>query len=576
MAAPGFGREVFTNLKAELPGQLPGYLKGQRWFGGKAREIRAAEVVDFITLERDVLEAVIVVVKVEYEGGGADLYSMPLVVSNDEGSNVRGEPGTTGVNTTGENPPGVNPAGVKQDPAANLKGEPGAPGVNKDTAPGLKVSGRGGGRVAVTFSDALKNETFRSFLLDAIERGLVFTGEAGELVTSHTHSLSLQETGAAGSLRPRAITAEQSNSSVAYGDRLILKFFRRLEEGENPDLEMGGFLTEKAHYQHTPQLLGALEYRGARGVRMTQGILQGFVPNQGDAWQYTMKSISNFYNEVGKSSAGGSVAESQNDAARASIAPFLESVGLLARRTAELHLALVSAEAATEPDFAPEPFDDKFQRSFEDALLELTNRIFGQLRHAQDRLPENAKAKVEKVLASEPQIIERFHAALSRPIRAVRTRIHGDYHLRQVLYTGADFVIIDFEGEPARPLSQRRLKRSPLQDVAGMLRSFHYAADAPLLAATGSVNVDARNREKLNGWAEVWSKWVSDRYLEEYLKTARGAEFLPPSREEIMALLQLHVLEKAVYELGYELNNRPGWVAIPLEGICKTLESSNL
>jgi trehalose synthase-fused probable maltokinase len=544
MGAPGFGREVFTNLKAELPGQLPGYLKGQRWFGGKAREIRAAEVVDFITLERDVLQAVIVVVKVDYEGGGADLYSVPLVVSKDPGSNVRGEPGT-----------------------------PGGGGAN--TGALLMISGRSGG-AGVTLSDALKNETFLSFLLDAIERGLVFTGEAGELVTSHTHALSLQETGAAGSLRPRAITAEQSNSSVAYGDRLMLKFFRRLEEGVNPDLEMCGFLTEKAHYQHTPQLLGALEYRDARGVRMTQGILQGFVPNQGDAWQYTMKSISNFYNEVGESSAESSVANSQNDGARASIAPFLESVGLLARRTAELHLALACSAAAGEPDFAPEPFDDKFQRSFEDALLELTNRIFGQLRHAQDGLPENAKAKVEKVLVSEPQIIGRFRAALSAPIRAVRTRIHGDYHLGQVLYTGADFVIIDFEGEPARPLSQRRLKRSPLQDVAGMLRSFHYAAHAPLLASTGSVNVDESNREKLNGWAEAWAKWVSDLYLMEYLKTARGAEFLPPSREEIMALLQLHVLEKAVYELGYELNNRPGWVAIPLEGICNTLESSNL
>ena len=538
MAAPGFGRDMFSNIKTELPGQLPAYLKGQRWFGAKARELRGTEVVDFITLERDALHALIVMVKVEYEGGGADLYSVPLVVSKDPGS--KGEP---------ESP--------KKEPAV------------------LMISGRNGGEAA-TLSDALKNETFLSVLLDAIERGLVFTGEVGELVTSRTHALSLQETGAAGSLRPRAITAEQSNSSVAYGDRSILKFFRRLEEGVNPDLEMCGFLTEKAHYQHTPQLLGALEYRGARGLRMTQGILQSFVPNQGDAWQYTMKSISNFYNEVGKSSAESAVVESQNDAARASIAPFLESVGLLARRTAELHLALVSPVAATEPDFAPEPFDDKFQRSFEDALLELTNRIFGQLRHAQDRLPVNAKPKVEKVLASEPQIIERFHAALSKPIRAVRTRIHGDFHLGQVLYTGTDFVIIDFEGEPARPLSQRRLKRSPLQDVAGMLRSFHYAAHAPLLASTGSVNVDDSNREKLNGWAEVWAKWVSDRYLDEYLKTARGAEFLPPTREEIMALLQLHVLEKAVYELGYELNNRPGWVAIPLEGISKTLESSNL
>ena len=537
MAAPGFGKDMFSNLKTELPGQLPAYLKGQRWFGAKARELRGTEVVDFITLERDALQALIVMVKVEYQGGGADLYSVPLV-SEDPGS----------------------------------KGEPGAPG--KDLAV-LTVSGRNGGE-RVTFTDALKNETFLSLLLDGIERGLVFTGEAGELVTSHTHALSMQETGAAGSLRPRAITAEQSNNSVAYGDRLILKFFRRLEAGVNPDLEMCGFLTEKAHYQHTPQLLGALEYRGARGLRMTQGILQGFVPNQGDAWQYTMKSISTFYNEVGRNSVAGSIAESQNDAARPLIAAFLESVGLLAQRTAELHLALVSPAAATEPDFAPEPFDDKFQRSFEDALLELTNRVFGQLRYAQDRLPANAKPKVEKALGSQPQIIERFHAALSKPIRAVRTRIHGDFHLGQVLYTGADFVIIDFEGEPARPLSQRRLKRSPLQDVAGMLRSFHYAAHAPLLASTGSVNVDDRNREKLSGWAEVWAKWVSHRYLDEYLKTARGAEFLPPSRPEIMALLQLHVLEKAVYELGYELNNRPGWVAIPLEGISKTLESSNL
>jgi trehalose synthase-fused probable maltokinase len=542
MAAPGFGKDMFSNLKTELPAQLPAYLKGQRWFGAKAREVRATEVVDFVTLERDELHALVVVVKVEYEGGGADLYSLPLVVTKH--------------------------ADPKKDPGSNLKGEPGAPGAV------LTVSGRGGGE-AITLTDALKNETFLSFLLDAIERGLVFTGEVGELVTSRTHGLSMQETGAAGSLRPRAITAEQSNSSVAYGDRLILKFFRRLEEGVNPDLEVGGFLTEKAHYQHTPQLLGALEYREAHGLGMTQGILQGFVPNQGDAWQYTMKSISAFYNEVGKNSAEGAVADSRNVTARALIAPFLESVGLLARRTAELHLALASPAAAAEPDFAPEPFDDTFQRGFEDALLELTNRIFRQLRHAHDRLPENAKPKVEKVLSSEPQIIERFHAALSVPIRAVRTRIHGDYHLGQVLYTGADFVIIDFEGEPARPLSQRRLKRSPLQDVAGMLRSFHYAAHAPLLAATGSVNVNG-NREKLNGWAEVWVKWVSERFLEEYMKTARGAEFLPPSREGIDSLLQLHVLEKAVYELGYELNNRPDWVAIPLEGISKSLESSNL
>src|SRR6202162_6015809 len=447
MAAPGYGKDMFSNLKAELPGQLPAYLKGQRWFGAKARELRATEVGDFITFERDALHALVVMVKVDYEGGGADLYSVPLVVNKDTGS----------------------------------KDESGAPGKGLAV---LTVSGRNSGET-LTLSDALKNKTFLTILLDATERGLVFTGEAGELVTSRTHALSLQETGAAGSLRPRAITAEQSNSSVAYGDRLILKFFRRLEEGVNPDLEMCGFLTEKAHYKHTPQLLGALEYRGARGLRMTQGILQGFVPNQGDAWQYTMKSISAFYNEVGKNSAERGVADSRNDTARALIASFLQSVGLLGRRTAELHLVLASPAAAAETDFAPEPFDDTFQRGFEDALLELTNRIFRQLRHAHDRLTENEKPNVEKVLDSEPQIIERFHAALSAPIRAVRTRIHGDYHLGQVLYTGADLVIIDFEGEPARPLSQRRLKRSPLQDVAGMLGCFFFVGHAALRGRVG-------------------------------------------------------------------------------------------
>jgi maltose alpha-D-glucosyltransferase/alpha-amylase len=288
-----------------------------------------------------------------------------------------------------------------------------------------------------------------------------------------------------------------------------------------------------------------------------------------------MKSISIFYNEGADASVDNSAAAGQKDAGRTSIGEFLESVALLARRTAELHLALASAPAAEDPDFAPEPFDAKFREGFEQALQELTRRIFYQLRKAHDHLPEGTKKKAEEILAEEDHITQRFHTALSKPLNALRTRIHGDYHLGQVLYTGSDFVIIDFEGEPARPMSQRRLKRSPLQDVAGMLRSFHYAAHAPLLAATGTVNITEGNKLNLNGWAEVWTKWVSDRYLDEYFKVAAGAAFLPPTRAEIMSMLRLHLLEKAVYELGYELNNRAEWVAIPLEGVSRTLKSAN-
>ena len=206
-------------------------------------------------MQRADLEALVLYVHVEYQGGGADLYAVPVIAAEGETS------------------------------------------AKENVSPSLTISGRGGAN-GLVFTDALKSEAFLSLLLDAIQRGLAFRGESGEISTSRTESLELQETGAAGSLRPRAIKAEQSNSSIAYGERLMLKLIRRLEPGVNPDLEMSGFLTEAAHYPHTPQLFGAVEYRNGEGRLMTQGILQAFVANQGDAWQYTMKSISSFYNEV--------------------------------------------------------------------------------------------------------------------------------------------------------------------------------------------------------------------------------------------------------------------------------------
>lgn len=528
MAATGFRKEQFANLRAELPAQLPAYLKSQRWFGGKAGEILSTELVDVVGMQRAGVEAVVLYVQVEYKSGGADLYAVPVIATEGEAS------------------------------------------VGGNAVPALRISGRGGG-AGVVFTDALKSEAFLSLLLDAIQRGLVFRGESGEISTSHTGSLELQETGAAGSLRPRAIKAEQSNSSIAYGERLMLKLIRRLEPGVNPDLEMSGFLSQVAHYPHTPQFFGALEYRDGEGRLMTQGILQAFVANQGDAWQYTMEAISSFYNAVAAIPAERAGLPPKESPARVSLDAFLDSVGLLARRTAELHVALASDFG--DKDFAPEPFNVDFQRGFERSVQELTKRVFGQLRQAKDRLPEAAKLRAEEILSSEQRIAERFHSALSNSIHAMRTRIHGDYHLGQVLYTGTDFVIIDFEGEPARPLKERRLKRSPLQDVAGMLRSFHYAAYGPLLAGTGTVKIDASNAQHLNRWALAWAAWVSDRFLAEYLKLAGEDVFLPPTRAEIIALLQIHVLEKAVYELGYELNNRPEWVAIPLEGISKALDT---
>ena len=175
------------------------------------------------------------------------------------------------------------------------------------------------------------------------------------------------------------------------------------------------------------------------------------------------------------------------------------------------------------------------------------------------------------MLAAQDRVIERFGALLNSKIPATRIRCHGDYHLGQVLYTGKDFVILDFEGEPARPLSERRMNRSPFRDVAGMLRSFQYAAYASLYEESEEGVVQATALPALESWALDWERWTSATFLKAYLDRAWGASFVPPSREELSMLIDVYLLEKAVYELAYELNNRPGWVRIPLQGIRQIL-----
>jgi len=201
----------------------------------------------------------------------------------------------------------------------------------------------------------------------------------------------------------------------------------------------------------------------------------------------------------------------------------------------------------------------------------MTEQTLALLKRRMHELPPTLHGQAENVLGRQGDIERRFHLALDTPLKSMRTRIHGDYHLGQVLYTGSDFVIIDFEGEPARPLAERRLKRSPLQDVAGMLRSFHYAAFARLLAPTEGGFWPTDNPGSSLAWAESWYASVSDQFLKSYLESSRTADYLPPTAEEISTLLGIHLLEKSIYELGYELNNRPMWAGIPMAGILNSL-----
>ena len=373
--------------------------------------------------------------------------------------------------------------------------------------------------------------------------------------------------------------AEQSNSSVIYGQRLVLKVFRRVEEGINPDLEIGAFLTDQTNFRNVPRLAGRVEYLSEEGKRTPLGVLQGYVVNQGDAWQYTLNALSDYYENSQPGLAPSANELPQDpildlsdrpipDQSRQRIGSYLESAALLGRRTAELHIALASSE--NNPAFVPEPLTETGQRAVVNSAMNLLTANFGLLRRLSNQMPDHTMHEADRVLSLEDHARERLQLFSRRRLAVMLTRIHGDYHLGQVLFTGNDFVIIDFEGEPARPLEERRQKRSPLQDVAGMLRSFHYAAYAPLLGQT----TDPTHDEKVQvlwPWASYWQRWVSAAFLRSYLEVSRGSSFIPQSREDLARLLDTYLLDKAVYELGYELNNRPSWVRIPLEGISQLL-----
>jgi len=358
----------------------------------------------------------------------------------------------------------------------------------------------------------------------------------------------------------------------------VLKIFRRLEQGINPDLEIGRFLTEKTSFRNVPLLAGYLEYADATGACSSMATLQNFVRNQGDAWEFTLQHAERYFDRVYNTASAppplpahsplALSAEAIPEQSRQTVGAYLDSAALLGQRTAELHLAL-STETG-DPAFDPEPYTGADQWSFCESALSLLQRNFRLLRHQQPNLASDVHVESRQVLAAESELERRFRSFEHRTLTSLRTRIHGDYHLGQILVSGDDFVIIDFEGEPARPLAERRRKRSPLQDVAGMLRSFHYAAYAPLLGvASRPASITAP--ESLGPWAYFWQMWVSAAFLRSYFETAGRAPFLSGDPEEVAAIIEAHLLEKAVYELGYELNNRPLWMRIPLGGIAQFL-----
>jgi trehalose synthase-fused probable maltokinase len=400
----------------------------------------------------------------------------------------------------------------------------------------------GDGDDGVVLHDAVFHPQFRATLLDLMQ--------TDASVAAGPHSLSGMSGASLAEIRlneltgSRVLGVEQSNTSVVYGARLFLKLFRRLQPGVNPDAEITRFLSERQHFAHVPPFAGALELRLDGGESMPFGLLLGCVENRGDAWRWALEKARAFF-------AADSASPDADTLAR---------IAQLGQRTAEMHLAL--AADASDPDFRPEPLSSEDFRQLSGSVLANLETVCAALRFRADQ----AGPLAAEVLAGKADALARIAALAALPLDAVKTRHHGDYHLGQVLDTGADWMIIDFEGEPLRPLAERRAKRSPLRDVAGMLRSWHYAAHA--------ARPDAEPATLAR--AEAWADTAAKAFLDRYLAVAHGGPFLPSQPRDLHALLEAFVLEKALYEIDYELNNRPDWLAIPLRGFLKVLSSLRL
>lgn len=526
-------------LKVKLEEEVfPNYLRGCRWFGGKARKIREVRVTEDIPLEKNGSIAHLLFLKVKYLEGASDTYVFPITFSSGEEAEKI----------------------ISNNPNIILAC--------------LKI-----GDIDGILHDGMYSEEFRIRLLRLITRRGGLRGKSGHMYGYPGKFLKGVDEETLPVEKSQVLKAEQSNTSVLYGNELFLKLYRRMEEGINPDAEIVKFLTERAGFPNIPQFAGAIEYKRPGSGIMSIAHLQRFVPNQGDCWGYTLDSMGSFFERV--LSAGAETKEMSLslpcffDVTFADMPPqmqemigrvYLEMMSLLGKRTGEMHLALASVK--NDPAFMPEEFSMLYQRSVYQSMRNLTIRVLQLLRANMKKFSDETRAEASEVLSAEQEILGSFHRILSRKISSVKIRYHGDYHLGQVLFTGNDFIIIDFEGEPARSMSERRLKRSPLRDVAGMIRSFHYAA---YNALKRHASVRPEDTTVLQPWADAWYCYVSGIFMNAYLKAVAGAPFIPAEKEEMEILLRSFILEKAVYELGYELNNRPDWVTLPLKGIRQVL-----
>ncbi len=491
---------------------LPAYLSRQRWFASKGTAIERVELKSRFIFSGYSRNWLLATFRARLQGGRLEDYFVPLAVAWDS------QP----------HPP---PAGPNEVIAHIRKGD--------NTG---------------TLRDALADSSFVAALIRGMGCNKTVSGSESALRFSHTHAyFPLREED---ERDIRNIGAEQSNSSTLIARKMILKAYRKLEPGIQPELEIGRYLTDVAHYRNTPPLLGSIEQYDSAEQATALAVIQGFIPNRGDGWSFALRHLKRIFDGV--------FPDSSSDPGDGVSSVLAERLGA---RVAELHQAFTIRNG--DPAFEPEPIEASDVARWKQQIQSEAETAFGLLANAENMLPPEQHARVKALLCQLAQILHLIKGFELGPGPAImKTRFHGDLHLGQVLVAGDDFYIIDFEGEPARPFAQRRAKHSPLRDVAGMLRSLNYAAWSALFEAGAGEPEKFKILEKA---AVEWERKASSAFMRGYKSAIEGCSACPSDPQTFTRLLDLFIVEKALYEIRYELANRPDWSRIPVEGIMSLL-----
>jgi maltose alpha-D-glucosyltransferase/alpha-amylase len=522
--------------RAVLEEALPQFLEGRRWYAGRDRALRATRLEDVIRIGRDAEPLFYAFVRVEYLDAAPELYALPLAW-------VRGETVPTGAAVV---------AYVR---------------TTNDASQGALV-------------DATDDPASARALLEAIAREQRSVGRSGELVASAAGHEALAPVEGDVAPEPRKIGTERHHTTIRYAERYVLRCMRRIDEGISPELEVSRFLATRGG-DIAPKLRGALELVRPLVGPMAVAALYDFVPSTGTAWQLTVDELRRYFERVlARSSTEPCPAvpvqsplllagHEPPQAVREMMGSYGDVAAQIGARVGELHLALAGADG--DPAFAPEPYSALDRRSKYQALRNLSGKVFRALREGLSSLPPPARAEAAAIAAREADVARSFEPLLRAKMGGLRIRTHGDLHLGHVLHTGKSFVVTDFNGLEVLTLGERRRKRSPLRDLAWMVRSFHIAAFRRLFdpASVREADVDTARP-----WAVQWSSWASAAFLDAYLRKAAGAPFLPTDRDQSAVLFDAFVLEQALYQLRSDLEEHAPSVMVSLLGIAHSLREA--